>query len=153
MRILVLSDSHGDTFSLRCAIEQQPTAKVIIHLGDGENDMQSMGNLNGLADVIQVKGNCDWCSNAPARFVYDISGTKIYCTHGYAENVKYSETQLIEAAKGFNASIALYGHTHTPVTNYVDGLYVVNPGSVRDGSYAVIDLTAAGIVPVIMKVR
>ena len=35
MRVLVVSDVHGDFRSLCEAIEQQPTAKVVIFLGDG----------------------------------------------------------------------------------------------------------------------
>ena len=34
-----------------------------------------------------------------------------------------------------------------------DGIYLVNPGSVRQGSYAVIDITDSGIMPVLMKIR
>ena len=38
MRILVLSDSHGDFFSMKKAIESQPTAEVVVFLGDGHID-------------------------------------------------------------------------------------------------------------------
>ena len=37
MRILVVSDSHGDYRSLKKAIAAQPTAEVIVHCGDGAN--------------------------------------------------------------------------------------------------------------------
>ena len=35
MRILVVSDTHGDLYSLKRALDAQPTAEVIIHCGDG----------------------------------------------------------------------------------------------------------------------
>ena len=38
MRILVVSDTHHDVFSLRTAILRQPKAEVVIHLGDGEEE-------------------------------------------------------------------------------------------------------------------
>ena len=44
MRLLIASDSHGDAYALYQAIQQQPSAQVVIHLGDGESDMeQAMG--------------------------------------------------------------------------------------------------------------
>ena len=42
MRVLVLSDSHGDVYKLRRAIDSQPTAKLIVFLGDGEYDIDSV---------------------------------------------------------------------------------------------------------------
>ncbi|MGI6404129.1 MAG: metallophosphoesterase family protein [Oscillospiraceae bacterium] len=48
------------------------------------------------------------------------------------------------------ADICCFGHTHTPLSLYRDGVYLLNPGSLsqpRVGfpSYAVIDLTQAGV--------
>ena len=39
MRILVVSDTHGNDSSLRRAILAQPKAEVVIHLGDGEEEL------------------------------------------------------------------------------------------------------------------
>ena len=35
MRILVLSDTHGDFYSMKKALDAQPNAEAIIHCGDG----------------------------------------------------------------------------------------------------------------------
>ena len=150
MRILVLSDSHGDVLSLRRAINQQPSAELIIHLGDGELDFV---NCHVNKPSIQVKGNCDWGSDLPALVVTQEAGFTLYCTHGYAEMVKYDLYDLGIAARDHHADIALFGHTHTPVTYYDDGLWFVNPGSIRNGDYAVIDLTPKGIMPILLKLR
>ena len=150
MRVLVLSDSHGDVFKLRRAIDSQPTAKLIVFLGDGEYDIDS---VECRVPVIKVRGNCDFGSSLPLNFTDEVCGKKIYCTHGFRENVKYTTENLISAAKLHGAHIALYGHTHVPVTSYDGGLYLVNPGSVRDGSFAVIDITDSGIMPIIMKIK
>ena len=59
----------------------------------------------------------------------------------------YSGTeQLVAKAKGLNASVALYGHTHQTVTWYDEGLYILNPGSIRSGEYGMIDITPSGIM-------
>ena len=39
VRILVISDSHGDHYSVLRAIREQPSAKLIFFLGDGEYDI------------------------------------------------------------------------------------------------------------------
>ena len=150
MRVLVLSDSHGDVYKLRRAIDSQPTAKLIVFLGDGEYDIDS---VECRVPVIKVRGNCDFGSSLPLNFTDEVCGKKIYCTHGFRENVKYTTENLISAAKSHGAHIALYGHTHVPVTSYDGGLYLVNPGSVREGSFAVIDFTDSGILPIIMKIK
>ena len=67
--------------------------------------------------------------------------------------VKYGLYNLQSAARGYNADIALFGHTHTPVTYYEDGLWLVNPGSIRNGDFAVVDLTPKGIMPILLKLR
>ncbi len=150
MRVLVLSDSHGAADLVRRAVAQQPSASLILHLGDGERDMLGCG---ASVPILQVRGNCDWGSDLPAKIVTQECGCTLYLTHGYAERVKYGLYELKAAAREHHAHIALYGHTHEPVTTYEDGLWLVNPGSVRQGSYAVLDLTEKGVMPILMKIR
>ena len=42
MRILVLSDTHGDFSSMLRAIDAQPNAEVIIHCGDGKAQIDTL---------------------------------------------------------------------------------------------------------------
>ena len=150
MRILVVSDSHGDPLKLRRAVDQQPTAEMLFFLGDGEHDLEYAGVM---LPAVKVRGNCDWGSILPAFSVEKINGKVIYSTHGHGEFVKHGISMLISAAKERGAHIALYGHTHNPVTQYIDGVWYVNPGSIHDGNYAVVDITYSGIMPVLMKIR
>ncbi|MCQ2479130.1 MAG: metallophosphoesterase [Clostridia bacterium] len=149
MRIIVLSDSHGNSYNIRKAIDRQPKAELVVFLGDGEWDFK---NCHIEKPSIAVKGNCDWGSELPAYIMTQEKGYNIYCTHGYAENVKYGNEWLKMRAEKYQAHIALYGHTHNPVTFYEDGIWFVNPGSIGEGSYAVIDLEDSGIMPVLMKI-
>lgn len=153
MRILVISDSHGDSYAVREAVVQQPSARTLYFLGDGEHDLDFARSVNSRLSVFAVKGNCDYGSQLPSCMLDEIEGRRIYCTHGYLENVKYGTSVLLERAKEHNASVALYGHTHNADTTYCDGIWLVNPGSIRNDSYAVIDFTPNGIMPVIMKLR
>lgn len=154
MRILVVSDTHGDTFTLKKAVLSQPSAEVIIHCGDGEDQSNWLKENFPEKMVIAVKGNCDWCSNLPATEEITLEGKKIFITHGHLYNVKYTLTNLYFTAKEKNADIVCFGHTHNAISEYSDGLYILNPGSCHgyDASYAYIDITPQGIITNIIKV-
>ena len=151
MRILVVSDSHGDVFGLREAIEAQPKARMIVHLGDGERDMDALSHLFEEIKVVQVRGNTDLGVFAPNTCVETVEGKRVYCTHGDRENVKGGTDKLKRIARGEKADIVLFGHTHVPKNEYKDGLYIFNPGSIKQGSYGVVDITKAGVVCIHMK--
>ncbi len=147
LRLLVLSDSHGDYISLKMAIEGTSDVDCIVFLGDGADDLEKIRESIFNKKVIAVRGNCDsiLCNNPPL-IVEDMAGIKVYCTHGYAEKVKFGIQILQTQARSYGASLALYGHTHTPFTGYDDGLYIMNPGSVRENSCGVADITPNGIL-------
>ena len=146
MRILVLSDSHGDYLSLKTAIANHPAAEVVVFLGDGERDLDRVADLLENKFVIKVKGNCDFASTLHENHIQMIEGKRIFATHGYVENVKFGDDRLIYKGQSLDAHIILYGHTHVPVSKYVDGVYVFNPGSIRDGNYGFVDITDKGVM-------
>lgn len=146
MRILVFSDSHGSSYKMRNAIANHPEADVIIHLGDGERDFTSLEDEISCRRAVQVCGNCDLYSLLPVNEFITVSGKKILCTHGHTELVKHGTAALIDKARRMGAHIVLYGHTHESVTNYDNGLYIMNPGSIRNGEYGIIDITSGGIM-------
>ncbi len=154
MRILVVSDTHKDEYSLRKAILEQTKAEVVIHLGDGADEAQKMKESFPEKMFVMVRGNCDWGSALPVIDEITVSGKKIFCTHGYSYNVKYGYGEAISAARSHEADILLFGHTHEAVCEYEDGLYIMNPGSLfgAQGTYGIIDITPAGIVTNIIKI-
>ena len=151
MRILVLSDSHSDVHSLRTAIKNHSSAEVVVFLGDGERDLSRVEDALEGKHLIAVKGNCDAYSALEANIVQTIEGKKFFITHGYIENVKFGDDRLIYKGQSLDADIILYGHTHVPVNKYIDGVYVLNPGSIRDGNYGFIDITDKGVMCVNAK--
>lgn len=153
MRILVTSDTHGDAASLRRAILAQPQAQVIIHLGDGQEDVDNVRFSFPDRTFLQVKGNCDWGSSLPARGEYEAEGVKLFYTHGHLYGVKSGDYNLVSAARECKASVVLFGHTHTPREDYEDGLYIMNPGRLSgwEPTYGIVDITPQGIVLNVMK--
>ena len=158
MRIVVISDSHKNTRVIDKILDSQPDAKYVFFLGDNVSDIEDFDILYPDKTFFAVCGNCDYFSTAASVGVEIIAGVKILYTHGHNFGVKYGTERLIEAAKNSQCKIALYGHTHVSQILYEDGLYIVNPGSCsspRDSSrptYAVIDITDKGIMPIILMV-
>ena len=73
-------------------------------------------------------------------------GIKILCVHGHEHHVHQGLDTLISVAKQNGCKIALYGHTHLYRTELIDGIYVMNPGSIdsprdkRPPSYGIITI-------------
>ncbi len=156
MRILVMSDCHGSRRALQTALDAHPDIKQVFYLGDGVRDIEEMMQFYPEKQFNIVSGNCDWNSMYPSYGEKVIEGVRIIYTHGHRYNVKYTTEKLYETALNVGATLVLYGHTHRANSEYRDGVYIVNPGALhgaREGreGYAVIDITAKGIMPSLMK--
>lgn len=157
MRILVVSDSHRKTGTLRDVLRKQPNVEMVLFLGDGVSDMESLrGELRPDQALVMVKGNNDWnCKEPLVREVW-AGDTKILMMHGHTWQVKYGIGAALHTAKECGAKILLYGHTHIPSCDYVDGMYVMNPGALYaplNGfpTYGLIEIVPKGIMPSIVK--
>lgn len=159
MRILVVSDTHRNVGNLRAALLAQPQAELVIHLGDGEDDVALLKPSFPEKTFLQVRGNCDWGSNLPYTGVYTAEGVTIFYTHGHLYNVKSGLYQAECAAREQKARVLLFGHTHHALTDYDDGLYLMNPGSAghcslsEPSSYGTLDITPQGIVTNIISIQ
>ena len=149
MRILVLSDSHGQANAVFRAVEAQPTARVIIHLGDGAREAAEITDRYPDRTVYSVQGNCDAVYGSTLRPYQEetLGGKRFFFTHGHLFGVKTDRYRLECAARERQADIVLFGHTHVALTDYADGLYSLNPGSLAyGGTYGLVDITPAGVV-------
>ena len=146
MRILVVSDTHGDLRTLLKVVNSHPTAEVIIHCGDGDEQVQYLKNNYKDKMIVGVRGNCDWCSQLLSKEILRICGKTIFITHGHLYNAKSTLYPLMCAAREEKADILLFGHTHNAMTYYEDGLHMLNPGSCHGymASYGFIDITEKG---------
>ena len=67
-KLLVLSDSHGDTQALRRCLEKETDANALIFLGDGCRDMdQVLAALHRRLPAYMARGNCDYNCEYPHR--------------------------------------------------------------------------------------
>lgn len=155
MRILVVSDSHGDIGSLRRVLLAQPSAEAVFFLGDGERDIEAVRPDFPQKQFICVSGNCDFASLYPTQESRLLCGKKIIACHGHTFGVKSGWEAYLAYARKVKADIALFGHTHCALMQYEDGIYLMNPGSLRGygGTYGLIDVTEAGIVMNVVEIK
>ena len=156
MRILVLSDAHGRRGPIERVLSAHPEARAAVFLGDGLSEFLEAAALYPSLSYYSVGGNCDYFyAGNPAKII-ELGGKRVFFTHGHLHGVKSGTRRLADSARQNGADIALYGHTHAAFSGYEGGLYLFNPGSVsrpRAGppSYGMLDITPAGVVPVIVR--
>ena len=142
-KILVFSDSHGYCGNMAEAIDAEKP-HYCIHLGDGEQDLDTIAILYPNLPIMNVRGNCDGWSSTPTEAVFTIAGKRIYCVHGNLHRVRRTELspELEADARAAEADIVLFGHTHKALYTGASGMEVLNPGTIRNdpaASYAVIE--------------
>lgn len=158
MRILVLSDSHGRKNAVLDAIEAHPEARHVFFLGDCVADIEDCPLFYPDRTFHIAHGNCDFSSPYKSSDTLTLDRKTVLFTHGHPYSVKSGMERLYAAARTAGADLVLFGHTHTAVIQYANGVYYVNPGSLcsgRDGprSYAVVDIEKNGIMPIIIPLR
>lgn len=153
-RWIVVSDSHGDRRSLRAVLDLHADAKGVFHLGDGAMDMERLAEEYPSLTIYQVTGNCDSALRLiPTEQEVMVDGRRVLAVHGHLYGVKSSPLRLLLAARQRGANVALFGHTHQPLLHGEEGLYLLNPGSIRQGQYALLDITASGVFPHLEQLR
>lgn len=146
MKLMIASDIHGSGAycrQLKEAFERENPHKLLL-LGDIlyhgprnalplEYDPQEVVTiLNSIKEhLLCVRGNCDtevdqMLLEFPILADYCTlfwQGKTIFATHGH----RFSDTALPPLSKG---DLLLFGHTHIPTYQEVDGIVCLNPGSV-----------------------
>ena len=142
-RIAVVSDSHGDIENIALFLRRLGQVDALWHLGDHAEDAEALAaRLN--CGFVAVRGNCDPFSPAPLTDTIDWHGRRFLLVHGHTVA---GRLHLLYAAKEANADAVLFGHSHVPSSETVDGVLLLNPGSlsrprtVKGPSMALLTLT------------
>ena len=128
MKLLVFSDSHGNSERMLRAIEHF-SPDMVLHLGDGGRDIAKIKSQFPDMPLKAVKGNCDISSSLPEREIISVNGAKLFLTHGHHYSVKSTASLIISEAVSLGANAVLFGHTHKSVNYYDQGVLVINPGT------------------------
>lgn len=141
MKILVMSDTHGDSLVINQVIKHVGSVDAIFHCGDSELDTFH----ESLNSVYVVRGNCDFDSSFPNEVITEIKGTKIYMAHGHLLQVKNTMIPIKLRAQEAEADVVLFGHSHILGAELLDNILFLNPGSLafprgrEEKSYAILE--------------
>lgn len=139
IRIVAFSDSHGAEEKLEDAVRHAYShgrVDMLLFLGDGVREWERVcANLPvqyPQANCRYVMGNNDLGCRGEDEILFSAGKAKVFACHGQWLGVKTTLTRLLYKAMEQEANIAFYGHTHVSRVDEVDGVLLVNPGSVRD---------------------
>ena len=153
-KLIIVSDTHGNPSGLESISSLIAENDYLIHLGDGANDLRELRTRHP-DKVYACSGNCDFYSPIPEDGILEVERLSIYFCHGHRYGVKSDLYALAQAAKARGCEIALYGHTHIAKISEVDGVTLINPGSLRyplgkGGSYCYLVISKDKATPVLV---
>ena len=102
MKILIVSDTHGNNDNLKRVIKKVKPIDLLIHLGDFASNID---HIRSLVDcpVEAVCGNNDFYCDVKREKLIEFGSYKVFLTHG---------------------------HTHRPIIELQDNIWAINPGSI-----------------------
>lgn len=152
MKILIISDIHGDYKSLNKVLSINKFDKLVI-LGDLlEYGIYPISENNEILNEIKkhkeklilIKGNCDYMIDydkfnlhAHDKISLTINKHVITFTHGH----NFNKLNLLK----YHTDILINGHTHVPIIEKDNNIIYLNPGSLGkprygfDKSYMIFD--------------
>lgn len=158
VRILVISDTHGDTAVYQRILLKCASFDIAVHLGDCVYDVKPLKRLIGDVPLLNVRGNCDPFFSGIGERTVEIAGVRILLVHGHEDHVHDDLLNLYYHALEQNAGCVLYGHTHRSSVDRTGTVWMVNPGSPsrpRAGqkpSFAVLEIRDGKCYPSIVTI-
>ena len=124
MRIAVIADTHGVVHSRLAEVFRG--VDRIIHAGD-IGGAHVIDALKKIAPVIAVRGNNDEADGEEIRRS-EIDGLRILLTH-ILPRPHQPDRRVIDSMRKRPADIVIFGHSHLPHDEIVDGVRYFNPAS------------------------
>ena len=123
MKIGIISDTHGwlDPRAV-AALEREEPLAAIVHAGDIGPDPSIVYELEGIAPVTAVLGNCDAPFpglDIPSVARLTVDGVRILVIHDFAKLGTVPD----------DVDVVVRGHSHIPGEQRQGPVLVVNPGS------------------------
>jgi len=134
MKVAILSDTHIRKGRSLPAYVWNVLSDVdtILHAGDFVTE-SLLEELKELAPVVAVRGNCDWLiEGLPDRAVFTLEHLKIGMTHGFQGKGKNTPERAYNTFQEDKTDIIIFGHSHVPYMNIVNGVLLFNPGSTTE---------------------
>lgn len=130
MKILIVSDTHRMDDNFKTVIRKELPVDMLIHLGDAEGSEAYIGSwVNPECRLEMVLGNNDFFSMLDKEREIQIGKYRVLLTHGHSYGVSMGVEGLAEETRNRGCDMAMFGHTHRPYYMDVDGVMLLNPGS------------------------
>lgn len=141
IKILVLSDSHGDSFSIKEAVRREKPFDELIFCGDGIRDLESVRSKKAFI-VNSVTGNVDRAEGCSGDIdlILEFDKVRAYISHGDYFSVKQTLAHIKNEALRRRADLVIFGHTHNQIFDTSEKCILLNPGSIRSGCYALVEI-------------
>lgn len=128
MRYGILSDTHGKLHpeipGIFAGVEE------IFHAGD-VGTLRVLEELEAVAPVVAVRGNMDYpplVDRLPERQTLVREGKRIVLVHGHRTRAA-KPAELLVATSDERPDVVIFGHTHKPLHEILDGVVFFNPGA------------------------
>jgi putative phosphoesterase len=162
LKLLIVSDVHGNEHGLREALRQAGDVDEVVCLGDsiweyrfsnavvgllrqrraltilGNHDEGFLGpsGVRARADPTIDPGLLGWLSERPVRRELQLGGKRLLLVHSTPWEPRggyvFPQDARLDRFAEAEADIVLYGHTHHQLVRRVGRVLVVNPGSAGD---------------------
>jgi putative phosphoesterase len=145
-KLLVLSDSHGNPDLVSAIVRTELPFDTLIFCGDGLADLVR-AELPKEFGVCAVRGNVDRINGLDGDdvAVEEIESVRIFVTHGDQSGVRDTTVSIRNEAAKEDCVLIIFGHTHIPYLNAAGNPVVLNPGAVKDGSYATVVVKGSAV--------
>ncbi len=158
IRAAVISDTHvGQRISTYPSklLSILRESDLIIHAGD-HTSSSALETLLSTGEVRAIRGNMDdltVSSKLPEKLLFDIEGIRVGVIHGWgapvglANRVRETFRETVPPP-----DIIIFGHSHSPHDELIDGVRMLNPGAVcgnqsgKNGSYGILDISVNSIM-------
>lgn len=149
MKIAVISDTHMGTppqWLDAVYAKWLAPADVLVHCGD-ITSFETWSFFMQHENFLCVRGNCDWdpqlVDQLDPMLTATVGPVTIGATHGWGPR---SQVPLkVAQAFGTEYDMVCYGHTHARDWSVVEGVRLLNPGSLGEfGSIAVVTVDRRG---------
>jgi putative phosphoesterase len=136
MKVVVVSDTHGDIDALRRVLVREYDADMFLHCGDVGAPKERITPFSA------VRGNCDGSyPEYPYSAIFDTPYGKIRMEHRPEDSESFFDSLHQSGVRIF-----LHGHTHEREESEVRGVKIYCPGSVSypedstEGTYLVLTI-------------
>jgi putative phosphoesterase len=136
-RIGVVSDTHMFSRGKKlpdALVEGLAGVDLLLHAGDF-TDPEVVPLLESIAPLEAVAGNNDGVAIVQRfgfRKIVKAGGRRIGLVHGHEGPGRSTEWKALHAFREEAVDIVVFGHSHIPYYERIDGLLLFNPGSPTD---------------------